>query len=177
MSDPLKDFKFSSGSGFYLGEFPVKIRVLTTDPMVHVEPKYGSTKFAFVVYNHDLQKAQIMDRGASIAQAIQKLHNDDEWGGDIQKIDIKITTEGTGKETRYTVTPLPNSKDLTNDQIREAQSINLIEKIKDGIRMSDINAGGTLSQIDVLEKAGEFKEVIVEDFEENEPVDFSKIPF
>ncbi|HWT40039.1 MAG TPA: hypothetical protein VN081_02090, partial [Dongiaceae bacterium] len=126
MSDPLSNYNFGSGSsGLYVSEFPVKLRVLTTDPVVHMEEKYGSTKFAFIVWNHDLGKAQILDRGSSIAKAIQELHNDEDYGADIQKIDIKITSTGEGKETRYAVTPLPKSIELTKDQIKEAADIDL----------------------------------------------------
>lgn len=175
MSDALSGYNFSSGSsGLYLTDFPVKLRVLTTDPLIHVEPKYGSTKFAFVVWNHDLGKAQIMDRGASIAQEIQKLHLDADYGADVQKIDIKISKTGDGKETRYFVTPLPTAVKLTNEQLKEAASIDLPEKIKNGVRMSAINNGSEtlLTQKDVLDEA--YKET---GFEGGESISLEDIPF
>ena len=175
--DALSGYSFSSGnSGLYLTDFPVKLRVLTTDPLIHIEAKYGSTKFAFVVWNHDLGKAQIMDRGASIAQEIQKLHLDADYGADIQKIDIKISKTGDGKDTRYSVTPLPTAIKLTNDQLKEAADIDLPEKIKNGIRMSAINNGSEslMPQKQALDVAYDD----IEDKIENEKsINLADIPF
>lgn len=176
MSDPLANFKFDNGSGLYLKEYPAKVRVLTTDPLVHVNPKYGSTKFAFVVYNHTAGKAQILDAGAMITQEIQRLHTDEDYGANIQKIDIKIDRQGEGKETRYTVTPLPNAVSLTNEQVAEARDINLSEKVENGVRMSEINSGEkTLTQWDIHDIAQDLD--IAPDDIDDKPIDISEIPF
>jgi hypothetical protein len=172
--DGLAAFDFGSTSeGLYLKSFPAKIRVLTTDPIVHID-KYGNTRFAFVVWNQDLKKAQILDRGSSIASEIAKLHLDEDWGANIQKLDIKITSTGEGKETRYSVNPLPQSKDLTNEEILKVKEIDL-SKIENGVRMSDINSGEKkLSQVNALEEAGE---IVVTDFPEGQRVSLDEIPF
>lgn len=178
MSDALSGYNFSSGSsGLWVDEFPVKLRVLTTDPLVHVEAKYGSTKFAFVVFNHDAGKAQILDRGASIAEAIQKLHLDEDYGADVQKIDIKISKTGEGKDTRYSVTPLPKAIELTNEQIKEATTIDLPGKIKNGVRMSAINNGADTPMPLVVVTDAIYQDVLIEDFDEAEPVNLADIPF
>jgi len=175
MSDPLSSYNFGSGgSGLYLSEFPVKVRVLTTDPVVHMEEKYGSTKFAFVVWNHDLGKAQIMDRGSSIAKAIQELHNDEDYGANIQKIDIKISSTGEGKDTRYTVTPLQKTIELTAAQIQEAANIDLMEKIKNGVRMSQASekqAGKSMPVSQVTDAAYDDAAI------EGEEISLDSIPF
>jgi hypothetical protein len=135
-----------------------------------MEEKYGSTKFAFVVWNHDLGKAQIMDRGSSIAKAIQELHNDEDYGANIQKIDIKISSTGEGKDTRYTVTPLQKTIELTPSQIEEAAKIDLMEKIKNGVRMS---------QVAEKQSSKPMPQSMVDDasFADEAPIDLNEIPF
>jgi len=175
--DPLKDFKFKSeGSDLFVTikeDAPVKLRVLTTDPMIHIESKYGSTRFAFVVWNFTENKAQILDKGASIAREIQKLHMDADYGADIQKIDLKITGSGTGKDTRYSVTPLPKAGTLTKEQIAEAAKIDLNKIIKNGVRMSEANAGTELPtvQVNADENFDDIDEVA------DQPVNMADIPF
>lgn len=178
MSDPLSNYNFGNGgSGLYLSEFPAKIRVLTTDPVVHMEEKYGSTKFAFVVWNHDLGKAQILDRGSSIAKQIQELHLSDDWGGNIQAVDIRINSTGEGKDTRYTVTPLPNSKPLTNEQIKEAAGIDLMAKIKNGVRMSEAVQKQSTKPMPRSMVDDAAMEDIQDDIDQGEEVDLADIPF
>lgn len=148
-SDALSNFKFPKGKGLFCtfedgDEF--RVRVLTTDPVVTTKEFEGadgevavSTKFAFVIYNWTLSKAQILNAGATITKAIQKLHQDEEWGANIKKMDIKITATGNQMKRRYEVTPMPHAEDLTPEQIRECQNIDLEERIPDGQRMSFYN--------------------------------------
>ena len=44
---------------------------------------------------------------SSIQKALTLIAKDEDWG-DFTKYDVKITKEGTGKETRYSLTPLPH---------------------------------------------------------------------
>lgn len=174
-NDPLSNYNFGGGgSGLFLSEFPAKVRVLTTDPVVHMEEKYGTTKFAFVVWNHDLGKAQILDRGSSVAKAIQELHNDEDYGANIQKIDVKITTTGEGKDTRYAVTPLPKAIELSTAQIQEAAAIDLTEKIKNGVRLSQASekqSHKAMPQSTVTDAAYDNTDI------EGDPIDLAEIPF
>ena len=145
--DALKQYKFKEATGGDLfttvkSDQPQKLRVLTLDPIVHVD-KFANTRYAFVVYNYTVGKAQILDKGASIAKQISDLHLDDDYG-DINKIDIKITATGEGMETRYSVNVLPKTESLTVDQIKEAANIKLDEIVKGGTRMSALNNGEPL---------------------------------
>jgi hypothetical protein len=177
-SDALRNFSFKQGDGLFTtfedGE-PVKLRVLTTNPLVALD-KWGGTKFAFIVYNHTASKAQILNRGASIAKEIQKLHQDEDWGANIKKIDIKITADGTGKDTRYTVTPVKETTELTNDQIRECREVKLEDKIENGQRMSFYNPEDFETNSEKPEKEPEEKDIKIEDVDD-EPINLDDIPF
>lgn len=147
--DALGNFDFNkvTGSGLFLkfqaGQ-SITVRVLTTDPIVSTktftDKKTGeisvSTRFAFVVYNFTEGKAQLLQVGPGIAREFGKLHGDLDFGANIRKIDIKITPSGEGLERRYDIKVLQKAQVMTNDQIKEAQAINLDEKIEGG-RMSE----------------------------------------
>lgn len=46
---------------------------------------------------------------ATVIKALESFAEDSDWG-DFTKYDIKIKKEGTGKETRYSITPLPHKE-------------------------------------------------------------------
>jgi hypothetical protein len=174
-TDALRDFKFKSegGSDLYVvikeGE-PQKLRVLTLDPIVHLD-KFGNTRYAFVVYNYTAQKAQILAKGSSIAKPLSDLHNDEDYEA-LNKIDIKISATGEGMETRYQINVLPKTETLTPEQIKEAANIKLEEIIKNGIRMSEINKGTPMPKV---EETSDNYPVTDEDM--TEEINLSEIPF
>lgn len=181
MADPLADFNFSSSDGLFVsfksGE-PVKLRVLTKDPLVSID-KFGNTRFAFVVWNYNLGKAQILNRGASIAKELQALHLDEDFGANIQKIDVKITATGEGKETRYSVQGLQNSANLKSDALEEAKQIDLPAVIKNGIRMSELNKGEKLPEVETESEKTVVTdaEPVIEDINDDEEINLDDIPF
>ncbi len=142
--DALSKFEFKQGGG---GELfvkikegsPQKLRVLTLDPLVHVD-KFANTRFAFVVFNYTQGKAMVLDKGGSIANTLKQLHEDEDYEA-LNKIDVKISATGEGMETRYSINVLPKTETLTVDQIKECANIKLDEVIKNGTRMSAINDG------------------------------------
>lgn len=184
--DALRDKEISSGGGGLFVKFeqgkPLKLRVLTIDPIVSKD-QWGGTKYAFIVYNHTEQKAQILNKGTSIANEIKKLHLDDDWGGNIQKIDIKIEAEGSGKDTKYTVNPVREAVELTQEQIKEARDIRLEDAVKNGARLSTLESDSDIPEYIPNDDGGSEspnpkakKEVVIEDIDD-EPVDLSDIPF
>lgn len=85
---------------------------------------------AFVVWNHNLTKLQIMEiTQQSIKKEILKYVKDSENWWDPKKYDLRIVKSGKGKETRYSVTALPKSKfesdELYNAALQDATKINL----------------------------------------------------
>lgn len=183
-ADALSKFEFPKGKGLFVtfsdGD-EYKVRVLTTDPVVstseYENAKTGevtvSTKFAFIVYNFTLSRAQILNAGATITKEIQRLHQDEEWGANIKKMDIKISAEGEQLGRKYTITPVPKPETLTMDQIKECRAINLEEKIENGQRMSLYDP----NQVPTTTVEEPVKDKVVEDEDEEEPINLDDIPF
>lgn len=133
-----------TGSGLFLkfksGE-PVTVRVLTLDPVV-AKDQWGGTRYAFVVWNWNENKAQILNKGHGFLKQFVAIHTDEDFGA-LNEVDVKITSSGEGLETRYNIVPLPKARELTSDMQREADLIDLDEKIEGGVRLSEVNEGDT----------------------------------
>ncbi len=147
--DALGDFDFNkvSGGGLFLkfeAGKPLTLRILTTDPIVTQKAwpskQTGemelSTQFSFIVYNFTDGAAQILQASPGVAKRISQLHKDPDFGGDIKKIDIKVSPTGEGLERRYDIQVLPKANVLTPDMIKEAAAIPLTDKV-DGYRLSE----------------------------------------
>lgn len=192
--DALRDFDFNkvTGGGLFLkfkaGE-AVTLRILTTDPVMSVDSKYGGTYFGFIVYNFTEGKAQILNATPGVAKRIQALHFDEDFGANIRKIDLKITPSGEKLERKYEIQVLPTTKDLTNDMVLEAKAIDLEETIAKGAgftkRMSlydqdEFNrkqkefAGGEDDEPIAPSKSITEDDVVIDD---DEPINLDDIPF
>lgn len=152
--DSLRTTDFSSfggGGGLYLkftpGK-PVTIRILTTDPVIS-ESEFTdkgtgevkvNTRFAFIVYNFTDSKAQIMQVTPKTAERISQIHLDEAYGADVKKIDIRITPPEKGEIKAYLLEVMPNTHQLTQEQVDEARGVDLDNNIKDSRgRMSSYN--------------------------------------
>ncbi len=171
--DALKTFSFKEGGASDYVTIkegaPQKLRVLTLDPIVHVD-KFANTRYAFVVYNFTEKKAMILDKGASIAKGISALHMDEDYD-DIDKIDIKITATGEGMETRYSINVLPKTEVLTKEQIEECGNIKLDEIIRaPKQRMSKLNEGAPMPK-------AEETNMVDDVFQDSEPLSLDSIPY
>lgn len=181
-TDALKDFEFPKQKGLFTtfedGDV-FKVRVLTTDPVVTQKEFEGadgeinlSTRFAFIIYNFTLEKAQILNAPPTITREIQKLHQDEEWGANIKNMDIKIGATGAKLTRKYTVTPMPKATALTNEQIKECQAIDLDAKVEGGQRMSFYKPEEAKKP---APKAKE-EDTVIEDIPD-EPINLDEIPF
>lgn len=179
MTDGLKNLKFEEGQSDFIkfkADVPVKLRVLSVNPLIHensyTDPKTGevsvTTKYAFAVHNYGENKAMILDASPTIARTIHKLHSDEDYGEDITKIDIKIEPTGEMLERRYAVNVLPKTQELKDKQVEAVEELDgkLESIIKGGIRAEAYNNG------ERLEKPKD--EVHTPD---GEPVDLDNIPF
>lgn len=150
--DALRDmdkFNRMTGSGLFIkfrADVPLVLRVLTTDPVVSetefTDRQTGeinlSTRFAFIVYNFTEEKAQILQASPAMARKIGEIHSDDDFGGNIRNVDIKITPSGESLERRYDIQVLPKPRTLTRDMVEEAKKIDLDKSVKNSKgRMSD----------------------------------------
>ena len=133
MSDISKKYPtVSGGSGLFLklsdGE-TVKVRLMS-DP-VYFDNEYKgslSSRFAWIAWNHDEQKAQIWATNGATYNSIKDLVLDDEYG-DPSKYDIKITRTGVEQQTRYSIRPGTQRDNLSTEAIHACEAINIIEII------------------------------------------------
>lgn len=98
---------------------------------IKLDEKTGKPKpikhfWAFVVWNYEEEKIQIMEvTQVTIQTAIKALVDNKKWG-DPKKYDITITKTGEGMQTEYSVMPNPHTaliKDIDEDY--KAKNINL----------------------------------------------------
>lgn len=143
-----------------------------------------STQFGFLVYNHDLEKAQIwITNGATYGQQIAPLLEDDEYG-DWREYNVKITRTGEKAQTRYSVRPSVKHYELSADQQKAIEAIDIIAKIGAGRGASQVM---WLSEYRELEEQGKQRaaqdagaasqEEIVDNDVGDEPINLDDIPF
>ena len=84
--------------------------------------------YAFVVYNYNESKVQILEMTQAKLQAeLLQLANDEDWG-DCRKYDISVVRNGEGLDTTYAMNPKPIKKmddDLRAIAKAELKRINL----------------------------------------------------
>lgn len=196
------DYDQFGGAGIFLkfkANEPVVVRVLTTDPVVSQSEftskstgeKTLNTKFNFIVYNFTAGKAQVLSAGPGMSRDFGKLHVDDDFGANIKNIDIKITPTGEKLERRYDIQVLPKTNQLTDEQIKEAQAIDLDTIVNDSKgRMSEWNQDmqgnkvGNSGYDQAKAQANKLKpssepqpeDIVIEDIGD-EPINLDDIPF
>jgi len=164
------------GSGVFLklqdGD-TVKVRLMS-DP-IYFESEFkdnSSARFAWVVWNHDEELAQIWVTNGATYNSIKDLVLDDEYG-DPTAYDIKITRTGTMQQTRYSVRPGTKRYELKPDQVKACQNIDPI---------TVIDKPDNTSHVMFLEEHREEKaeakkdDVVIEDIGD-EPINLDDIPF
>lgn len=194
-SDALASFK--TNTGLYLkfqdGD-AIKLRVLTLDPVVSektFEDKQTgeinvSTKYGFVVWNWDENKAQVLEVGPGLLNRFVRIHQDQDMP-DLNKADIKVSATGEMLGRRYEVQVLPQTKELTNDMIKQAQAIKLEDALKENKgRLSELSKEDELP-VTQIEESGYEKakataskikqEDIVIDVDSDEEISLDTIPF
>lgn len=91
-----------------LDKKPVRFR-MADKPAKPIDPKRPIKHFwAFIVWNYMAEKIQVLQiNQATIQNTLQTLCADSDWGSPYY-YDLKIIRKGEGKDTEYTVTPLPH---------------------------------------------------------------------
>jgi hypothetical protein len=161
-----KYLKFEDGESY-------KLRIVG-EPIIFNNEYNGtmSTRYAWVVYNHDLGAPQILQGGINMYKQVANLGQDDDWG-DPTQYDIKVRREGTGTDTKYMVSAVPNKgTSLTDEQMNAATAIEL---------KKDIAASPNSHQVMWLSEASDAQankkdnSISIEDL--GKPVDPNEIPF
>lgn len=149
MSDSIyKTYKPHEGGGLFLkindGD-SVKLRIFS-EPAIYTatyEDKDPVTRYAWIIWNRDEGKAQILAGGKSIFNQIADLVDD--WG-EPTEFDVNIKRTGTMLETRYSVNPLPKSDNLTEKEMDECAKIELLKAVK-GYWLSEFETQSTEDEI------------------------------
>lgn len=174
ISKPGKFLKFEAGK-------PVTVRVLTKDPVIQEKEFQGdgevniSTKFCFIVWNFTDEKAQILSATGKMSQTFQRIANDEDFGSNLQKCDIKISPEGEKLQRVYDINVVRhsgNEKQLSQAMIDEARGINLDTDVQDNRgRLSEWQPDAK-----VKSTSGFTPDMVAEDIE-GEPINMDDIPF
>jgi len=145
--DPLSNLQFKEGNSennfikFVDGK-AIKVRVFTTNPTIHVN-NFGKEQISFAVWNWDEDKAMILSKGPSIARSISAIHQDDDFGADITKVDIKITPTGEEMNRKYGINVLPKAADISDAQLEALKELDgkLSSIFKGSVRAEEYNNG------------------------------------
>lgn len=146
-----------------------KLRIVS-EPAITVYKEGDRPRYAWIVYNHDLKKAQVYGAGVSVYSQIAALIDD--WGSPTS-FDLRIKREGSGlQDTSYLVTPVKNSVEPPKEGIAEAEKINLAQASK-GKMLADYVEDGKLPDPISNEPAPD----VVVDVVPDEPISLENIPF
>ncbi len=151
-----KTYKPASGSdGLFLklqdGD-TVRLRI-ASEPAIYTQEFNNdgevtvSTKFAWVVWNRNEEKAQVFSQGKSVYNQLADLY--DEWQNPTG-YDVSIKRVGQMLETRYSVTPSPKSTDLTPEQEAACAKIDLLAATK-GKWLKDFTEAKTEEKVEPVD--------------------------
>lgn len=93
------------------------------DDIINDQSMSVSERYAFIVWNHTDNEAQVWQVSRKIFETLRSLHRDKDWVGGLEKNDIKVTRSGKGTETTYSISYAPKSEPLTSEQ--ESQLIDV----------------------------------------------------
>lgn len=87
---------------------PVRFK-MENKPLSPIDPAKGIKHFwAFIVWNHLEEKIQILEiTQATVRYSLEALCKDVDWGSPYE-YDIKINKQGEGKDSKYSVNPVPH---------------------------------------------------------------------
>ena len=112
--------KLKDGDGY-------KLRIMS-EPVVTVYKAGDRPRYAWIVYNHDLKKAQVYGAGVSVYSQLAALIED--WG-EPTEFDVRVKREGSGlQDTSYLLTPVKNSTTVPKEALAEVEKIDLPQATK-----------------------------------------------
>lgn len=186
MTNPYQGHKPPEGSGgLYLklkdGQ-TVTLR-LASEPYIFQSEYKGqwSTRYVWVVFNHDEDVAQTLQLSPTTYKQIAALANDSEYG-DPTGYNIKLTRNGTDKETTYNVTASRQNTDLTINQKAKVDKIvlNDVKGFEHALPLSQVSDGNNAPKPESTPMSATgsgSKDVVLEDLDDNNPINLDDIPF
>lgn len=158
------------------------------EPFVYQSEFNGnpSTRYAMTVWNQEEKAAQILMLPAgAFREVLGYAQNVDDWG-DPELYDFVIAKTGSGLETRYTLQPSPKKNDLPDEDKKAVEAIDLKEVLN---RLPSVTFAYAASEAgedpfpklsvkDGIQKGTlPHQDVVIEDINEDEPINLDNIPF
>jgi hypothetical protein len=133
------------------------------------QPDKVSTRYAWIVYNHDEKKAQILKQSGTFFSSLAAVAKDPDYGNPTG-YDVKITRTGMGTESKYTITPAKNSVELTKEMLQEIADLDILKDAKESVIMplSEYRKNGNKFPEGMLTASGD---VILSDLPEDVKAD------
>lgn len=128
-----------------------------------------STRYAWLIYNHEEKKAQVLKQSGTFFSQIKALVKDPDYRN-LTEYDVKITRDGTGTDTKYAIIPTKTTLELDKD---------MLEAIADLDIKKDANEDTIMPLRDFIEAGLKFPnvtrsasgDVILKDLPEDSKVD------
>jgi hypothetical protein len=133
------DHKPATGSGnFFALEDGKTVRIrIQSAPYIYQDtfkkegqPDKVSTRYAWLIYNHDEHKAQILKQSGTFFSSLAAIAKDVDYG-DPTGYDLKVTRTGTGTETKYQIVPTPKTIELTEDMLGAVAGLDIVADSKE----------------------------------------------
>lgn len=163
---------------------PIRLRIVSEPVVFDSIFKQGtkdqvSTRYAWIVWNYDEEKPQVMVLPTTAYRMVADLGADDDWGDPVDApYNLKITRRGTGLETRFTVNPSVAKEELNEDKQNQIKGINLIKAIESSPSSSRVEyLRDVISNGDRTTSTKKQDQDVVIDDIDDEPINLDDIPF
>lgn len=90
------------------------------------QPDKTSTRYAWLIYNHEDNKAQVLKQSGTFFSSLAALAKDPDYGNPTG-YDVKITRAGTGTDTKYTIVPTKSTIELTPEMLEAVAGLDIVK--------------------------------------------------
>lgn len=94
------------------------------------KPDQVSTRYAWLAWNHDEKKAQIIKQSATFYSTLAALVKNPDWGNPAE-YDVSITRTGTGTDSKYAIIGARKSLELDERALKALAAVDLVTDSKE----------------------------------------------
>jgi hypothetical protein len=138
----------------------------------------ATPKYAWVIWNFTEERPQVWQANLTSFKTVQGYVLDEEWGDPVA-YNLTIKREGTGTDTKYTITPSPNRQDfkamVTKEQLEEVVAFDIFTAMKDK-QLVSLAAAAEGEEVPEPESDGS-GDAVITDFDASKDVNLDNIPF
>lgn len=107
----------------------------TIDDLIEDQTVKVKERYAFVVWNHSTDSAEVWQVSRRVFENLRSLHRDEEWEGGLNKNDVKVTRSGSGTETTYSISYAPKSSELSEEQNNAILEVDVERQVAGAVRL------------------------------------------